>query len=84
MLILSTKSQLKFAAENNNRFIDGLWGVTPAGFDQVMNVLVFDDRVRSFIPVAYMAMTHKNFELYRVGLGRLEQKVKEEGALNPN
>lgn len=78
MLFFSSKLGRNIAGRNSNRYIDGGWSCAPQGFEQCLNLIVFDHHHEDFFPVGYILLNKKFEDAYDKALTQFENFVQFE------
>ena len=78
MLFFSSKLIRNIAGRNSNRYIDGGLSCAPQGFEQCLNLIVFDHHHEDFFPVGYILLNKKFEDAYDKALTQFENFVQFE------
>ena len=76
-VIFSLVFQLNMFSEINELFFDGTFKICPKNFYQLVNVFGFIEKKNFYMPLAYILMSSKTFELYDEVLLQLKRFIEK-------
>ena len=71
IVILSSQFQLSILSEHSEWFLDGTFWCAPKGFYQLLNIIIFSDKLQKYICLARILLPSKKDEEYIFGLQNL-------------
>ena len=74
--IYASNFQLKQFSLAQNLFIDATFKISPYGFEQILNFLVFNEYINQYISVCHVIMTHKSQLLYAAVFNSISSLLK--------
>jgi len=74
--IYASNFQWKQFSLAQNLFIDATFKISPYGFEQILNFLVFNEYINQYISVCHVIMTHKSQLLYAAVFNSISSLLK--------
>jgi hypothetical protein len=72
IVILASRYMLNMLAQCQEWYCDGTFRTTPKGYMQLYNIIVYSSWTKMYSPGAYILMTRKTEQAYRLALGSLK------------